>query len=159
LDDTPLRVTRSCNGYVACAPWTGTAAGILGGGDCNDANPAIHPGAVELCNGTDDNCNGIVDDGAYQACVVQWSADKTTCQAALASRIAQLQAQLQTCLAAASNPIQAAACTNAFNLGSASANSVYRSCVNQANLVAWNCARLCPATGMSQTSTRPTLKN
>ena len=37
------------------------------GGDCNDTNPAIHPGAVEVCNGVDDDCNGIVDD-EYQAC-------------------------------------------------------------------------------------------
>jgi cysteine-rich repeat protein len=31
--------------------------------DCNDANPAVHPGAVELCNGIDDNCNGQIDEG------------------------------------------------------------------------------------------------
>jgi hypothetical protein len=30
--------------------------------DCNDANPAIHPGAVETFNGQDDDCNGLVDD-------------------------------------------------------------------------------------------------
>ena len=30
--------------------------------DCNDANPAVHPGAVEVCDGVDDDCNGLVDE-------------------------------------------------------------------------------------------------
>ena len=33
------------------------------GGDCDDSNPAIHPGVIETCNGVDDDCNGVVDDG------------------------------------------------------------------------------------------------
>jgi len=36
--------------------------GYLGSVDCDDANPAIHPGALEVCNGLDDNCNGSVDE-------------------------------------------------------------------------------------------------
>jgi len=36
----------------------------LGGGDCQDNNPAIYPNAPELCNNSDDNCNGLIDDGA-----------------------------------------------------------------------------------------------
>ena len=31
-------------------------------GDCDDTSPDVHPGAVERCNGIDDDCDGLVDD-------------------------------------------------------------------------------------------------
>jgi hypothetical protein len=35
-----------------------------GGDDCDDTNPRVHPGATEVCNGLDDDCNGVIDDDA-----------------------------------------------------------------------------------------------
>lgn len=31
--------------------------------DCDDTDPAVHPGAAEACNGVDDDCDGDVDEG------------------------------------------------------------------------------------------------
>src|SRR5690606_31231611 len=30
--------------------------------DCDDQNPDLHPGAPELCDGLDNDCNGVADD-------------------------------------------------------------------------------------------------
>ncbi len=48
------------------APLPGTTAGEPGacGDDCNDASALSFPGNPEACDGVDNDCNGIVDDGA-----------------------------------------------------------------------------------------------
>lgn len=41
-------------------------------GDCDDTNPAIFPGAVEVCDGFDHNCDGTVDQGVRAVCGTGW---------------------------------------------------------------------------------------
>jgi len=48
---TPPAVDSDNDGYT------------VSGGDCDDSNPAVNPGAVEVCNGIDDNCVGGIDEG------------------------------------------------------------------------------------------------
>lgn len=40
---------------------------VTNNGDCNDANPFMNPSALDLCNGIDDNCNGIIDENSFSA--------------------------------------------------------------------------------------------
>lgn len=34
--------------------------------DCDDSDAGVYPGATEACNGRDDDCDSIVDEGVYQ---------------------------------------------------------------------------------------------
>jgi hypothetical protein len=46
--------------YPACSQPYGT---VTEGTDCNDANSNVHPGAIEECDGDDDDCSGEPDLG------------------------------------------------------------------------------------------------
>ena len=65
-DLPPDEVDGDGDGYLPCTgcPSSGLAPGILGCGDCDDGDALRHPGAPELCNDVDDDCDGsIADDG------------------------------------------------------------------------------------------------
>ncbi|MCK6551185.1 SBBP repeat-containing protein [Myxococcota bacterium] len=42
---------------------TQPAGYVASAGDCNDASAAVSPASAELCNGLDDNCNSVADEG------------------------------------------------------------------------------------------------
>jgi hypothetical protein len=49
-------VDQDLDGFFLCAPAAAQA-------DCNDEIASINPAASETCNGLDDDCDGVVDDG------------------------------------------------------------------------------------------------
>ena len=49
-------------GRATCAP---TATEANADGDCNDAQAAVNPGALERCNTIDDDCDRVVDSDAW----------------------------------------------------------------------------------------------
>jgi hypothetical protein len=59
-------VTLDLDGDGHRSPKPGFAPGAPGacGDDCNDSSAAAHPGGVEICDGVDNDCNGVIDDGA-----------------------------------------------------------------------------------------------
>jgi len=65
-------------GKVAFDPDTGYVPGIDADGDgytetedCDDTDASVRPGATEICDAIDNNCNGLIDDGVMNT----WYAD------------------------------------------------------------------------------------
>lgn len=64
--DTAWYADVDADGYgdadsVSCEPFTGAVADAT---DCDDTRGDVNPGAVEVCNGRDDDCDGQLDSDA-----------------------------------------------------------------------------------------------
>ncbi|MBI4687210.1 MAG: right-handed parallel beta-helix repeat-containing protein [Nitrospirae bacterium] len=60
-------IVWSNNPFGSCTDSDGDGfykeGGTCGPIDCNDNNPAVNPGAAEICDGVDNDCDGQVDEG------------------------------------------------------------------------------------------------
>ncbi|MFH1463952.1 MAG: MopE-related protein [Pseudomonadota bacterium] len=66
LDRTTWYADADADGYgddaTAAEACLVPAGGVLSGGDCDDADPAVNPAAIEICDGLDQDCDGLLDE-------------------------------------------------------------------------------------------------
>lgn len=63
----PVTFDLDKDGFRAPLPGVPLGSPAACGNDCDDKSAAAHPGGTETCDGVDNDCNGVVDDGAAYA--------------------------------------------------------------------------------------------
>ncbi|MBM4358270.1 MAG: putative metal-binding motif-containing protein [Deltaproteobacteria bacterium] len=52
---------------------------LCGGTDCNDVDGTVNPSVTEICDGIDQDCNGVVDDGDASMCLKDQKCEMGAC--------------------------------------------------------------------------------
>jgi hypothetical protein len=59
----PLEIDGDGDGWIDCIDWVPNGAvGIFGAGDCEDGDGSVFPGASEVCDGIDQDCDETIDE-------------------------------------------------------------------------------------------------
>ncbi|MBX3249334.1 MAG: putative metal-binding motif-containing protein [Myxococcales bacterium] len=74
----PNGAAATCRPAAGCPVGYTTRAPSMATWDCNDNDPAINPGAAEVCDGRDNNCSGNRDDAPSFQCVLATPVSCTT---------------------------------------------------------------------------------
>jgi hypothetical protein len=65
LHQYPAKRAKTVDQWLECREQGGPDSdgdGIEWCRDCDDDDPSVHPGAEEVCNDIDDNCDGLIDE-------------------------------------------------------------------------------------------------
>ena len=76
--DNDLYYNSNIPSVISCSAPSGNHYAIgtrTGGGDCNDGDATIHPGASEVCDGLDQDCDLLVDEGVTSVYVLDADGD------------------------------------------------------------------------------------
>lgn len=116
-------VDQNCSGTAdealycaACTDADGDGYGVSGlnncskpQADCNDQKSAANPGASEICDQIDNDCDGHIDEGGVCPCQESWACGSwSTCTAGNETRICQ---DANACATTSSKPETQRSCT------------------------------------------------
>ncbi len=92
----------------------GFNAASCGGPDCDDARASVHPGAPELCNGLDDDCDRMTDEEGAALCALRFA---TAACASGACAVVSCSAGRGDCDGVAANGCETELAANPTNCG------------------------------------------
>jgi hypothetical protein len=89
LGSDACKVNLTCDAATAVCLWSaldqdkdGQPPKLCGGFDCNDADPMVHPGMAEQCDGKDNDCDGLTDNGTLCSGLLQCINGSCSCPSA-----------------------------------------------------------------------------
>ncbi len=163
LGGDACKTSIDCDGATSLCTWLpldkdhdGHLPIVCGGDDCNDANPDVYTGHPEVCDGSDNDCNGPIDDGATCSGLLVCQGGACTCPAANAcgANCVDKQTDHDNCGTCGHACDSAATCQSGQCVCDANATDCGGACVDTTSDDAHcgNCATQCPSGATCQAS-------